>query len=277
MSDHEVNRPPIRVPAASPGQGGWRVEVVEESRSTNADVADRFRAGEDEGLVVVAEHQTEGRGRLGRQWVAPARSSLTVSFLVVPPAAIPAERWTWLPLLTGLAAAGAVRRTTGVEVGLKWPNDVLTLDDAGSGDATPGGLKLGGILLERVERDGAAAAVVGIGLNCSQTREELPVPEATSLALAGGGDVDRSALLEALVEELASQLDVWAAGTDLRPAYLELCVTTGRQVRVSVPGGEVVGEAVDIDASGRLVVRTEAGEERLGAGDVVHVRPVQTP
>ena len=277
MSDHEVNRPPIRVPAASPGQGGWRVEVVEESRSTNADVADRFRAGEDEGLVLVAEHQTEGRGRLGRQWVAPARSSLTVSFLVVPPAAIPAERWTWLPLLTGLAAAGAVRRTTGVEVGLKWPNDVLTLDDAGSGDATPGGLKLGGILLERVERDGAAAAVVGIGLNCSQTREELPVPEATSLALAGGGDVDRSALLEALVEELASQLDVWAAGTDLRPAYLELCVTTGRQVRVSVPGGEVVGEAVDIDASGRLVVRTEAGEERLGAGDVVHVRPVQTP
>jgi BirA family biotin operon repressor/biotin-[acetyl-CoA-carboxylase] ligase len=277
MSEHEVNRPPIRVPATSLGQGRWRVEVVRESRSTNADVADRFRAGEDEGLVLVAEHQTEGRGRLGRHWVAPARSSLTVSFLVVPPAAIPAERWTWLPLLTGLAAAGAVRRTTGVQVGLKWPNDVLTIDDAGSGDATPGGLKLGGILLERVERDGAAAAVVGIGLNCSQTRDELPVPEATSLALAGGGDVDRSALLEALVEELASQLHVWAAGADLRPAYLDLCVTTGRQVRVSVPGGEVVGEAVDIDESGRLVVRTEAGEERLGAGDVVHVRPVQTP
>ena len=273
MSEHEVNRPPIRVPAESPRQGRWRVEVVERSRSTNADVADRFRAGEDEGLVLVAEHQTEGRGRLGRQWVAPARSSLTVSFLVVPPAAVPAERWTWLPLLTGLAAAGAVRRTTGVEVRLKWPNDVL----AAEGGTSSGGLKLGGILLERVERDGAAAAVVGIGLNCSQTHDELPVPEATSLALAGGGEVDRSALLEALVEELASQLHVWAAGTDLRPAYLDLCVTTGRQVRVSVPGGEIVGEAVDVDDTGRLVVRTEAGEERVGAGDVVHVRPAQTP
>lgn len=277
MSDHEVNRPPIRVPATSVQQGRWRIEVVEESRSTNADVADRFRAGEDEGLVLVAEHQSEGRGRLGRQWVAPARSSLTVSFLVVPPASVPAERWTWLPLLTGIAAAGAVRRTTGVEVGLKWPNDVLTLDTTTSDGAPSGGLKLGGILLERVERDGApggaVAAVIGIGLNCSQTEDELPVPEATSLALAGGGEVDRSALLEALVEELASQLHVWAAGTDLRPAYLDLCVTTGRQVRVSVPGGEVLGEAVDVDGTGRLVVRTGAGEERLGAGDVVHVRP----
>ncbi len=277
MSDYEVNRPPIRVPAASAQQGRWRIEVVEQSRSTNADVADRFRAGEDEGLVLVAEHQSEGRGRLGRQWVAPARSSLTVSFLVVPPASIPAERWTWLPLLTGLAAAGAVRRTTGVEVGLKWPNDVLTLDSTTSDGTASGGLKLGGILLERVERDtasgGAAAAVVGIGLNCSQTEDELPVPEATSLALAGAGEVDRSALLEALVEEIASQLHAWAGGTDLRPAYLELCVTTGRQVRVSVPGGEVLGEAVDVDETGRLVVRTEAGERRLGAGDVVHVRP----
>ena len=134
------------------------------------------------------------------------------------------------------------------------------------------GHKLGGILLERVDHGGAAAAVVGVGINCTQTAEELPVPEATSLAIVTGAPVDRSALLAALVEELAARYDEWRQGADLRAAYLELCVTPGQDVRVAVPGGEVVGRAVDVDEAGRLVVRTEAGEERLGAGDVVHVR-----
>jgi BirA family biotin operon repressor/biotin-[acetyl-CoA-carboxylase] ligase len=252
------SRPPLEGTATTPR---WRVEVVEESPSTNAAVGDRFRSGEAEGLVLAAEHQTAGRGRLGREWVTPARSSLTVSFLLVPGGA-PAERWPWLPLLTGVAAADAVRRVTGVQVALKWPNDVLADDH-----------KLGGILLERVERDGAAAAVVGIGINCHQSQEELPVPEATSLAIVTGGPVDRSALLVALVEELEGRYDEWASGGNLRAAYLELCTTPGRQVRVAVPGGEVVGEAVDVDEAGRLVVRTSGGEERLGAGDVVYVRP----
>jgi BirA family biotin operon repressor/biotin-[acetyl-CoA-carboxylase] ligase len=259
MSDHADSRPPIDLGGRA--QGRWRVEVVEETASTNADVAGRFRSGEQEGLVLVAEHQTAGRGRLGREWVTPARSSLTVSFLLVPDH-VPAERWPWLPLLTGVAAASAVRRVTGVEVSLKWPNDVLA-----------GNQKLGGILLERVEHAGSPAAVVGIGLNCSQTADELPVAEATSLRTATGEQVDRSALLLALVEELGSGYDEWQAGGDLRMAYLALCTTPGQDVRVAVPGGEVSGQAVDVDEAGRLVVRTEAGEERLGAGDVVYVRP----
>ncbi len=258
MSDHEDNRPPLDAMGAG---GRWRVEVVDEVASTNAAVADRFRAGEHEGLVIAAEHQSAGRGRLGREWVTPARSSLTVSFLLVPQQ-VSAERWPWLPLVTGVAAAAAVRRVTGVQVSLKWPNDVLADDH-----------KLGGILLERVERDGSAAAVVGVGINCDQSDEELPVPEATSLAIVTDGTVDRSGLLVALVEELETRYDEWLAGSDLRPAYLELCTTIGQQVKVAVPGGEVVGEAVDVDGSGRLVVRTADGEEHLGAGDVVHVRP----
>ena len=258
MSDHEDSRPPLEATGAP---GRWRVEVVDEVPSTNAEVADRFRAGEGEGLVLAAEHQTAGRGRMGREWVTPARSSVTVSFLLVPEEA-PAERWPWLPLLTGIAAAAAVRRVTGVQVSLKWPNDVLADDH-----------KLGGILLERVEHEGSAAAVVGIGLNCDQTTDELPVPEATSLAIVTGGPVDRSALLTALVEELESHYEDWRSGSDLRGAYLELCTTPGQQVKVAVPSGEVVGEAVDVDDAGRLVVRTSEGEERLGAGDVVHVRP----
>ncbi len=266
MNAEQPRRPPLDATAVG-STGRWRVEVVEGSGSTNADVASRYAAGEDDGLVLVAEHQSAGRGRLGREWVSPARSSLTVSFLLVPPAGVRPERWGWLPLATGLAAAAAVRRSAGVEVALKWPNDVLAED----------GRKLGGILLERVERDGTPAAVIGIGLNCTQTQDELPVPEATSLALAGAagatGEVDRAALLGALVEELDAQLGRWAEGEDLRPAYVARCTTLGRQVRVTVPGGEVLGEAVDVDAEGQLVVRTGAGEQHLGAGDVVHVRP----
>ncbi len=275
MSDHEGSRPPVDAASVRAGDR-WRVEVVETSGSTNADVAARFAAGEREGLVLAAEEQTAGRGRLGREWVAPPRSSLTVSFLVVPPADLDPSRWSWLPLLTGLAAAAAVRRVTGVEVGLKWPNDVLAAqegDQGGDQEGEQGGLKLGGILLERVEREGSAAAVVGVGLNCTQEVDELPVPQATSLTLAGARDLDRSALLAGLADELGERLDAWARGDDLRPAYVEQCVTLGRQVRVSVPGGDVVGEAVDIDPEGRLVVRTADGEEHLGAGDVVHVRP----
>jgi BirA family biotin operon repressor/biotin-[acetyl-CoA-carboxylase] ligase len=195
--------------------------------------------------------------------VTPPRASLTVSFLLLP-RDVPAQRWSWLPLLTGVAAAAAVRRVTGVQVDLKWPNDVLA-----------DGLKLGGILLERVERGGEAAAVVGIGINCAQSGDELPVPQATSLSIVTGGPVDRGVLLAALVEELSARYDEWLGGADLRPAYLDLCVTPGQEVRVTVPGGEVVGEAVDVDPTGRLVVRTEAGDRALGAGDVVHVRPAR--
>ena len=240
--------------------------MVDETTSTNADVAERFRSGEQEGLVLVAEHQSAGRGRLAREWVSPARSSLTVSFLLVP-WDVPAERWPWLPLLSGIAAAGAVRRVAGVDVVLKWPNDMLF-----------DGHKLGGILLERVEQaangeKAAAGAVVGIGINCTQSPDQLPIPEATSLALVTGGTVDRSALLAALVEELAARYDEWRSGADLRGAYLKLCLTPGQDVRVAVPGREVLGEAVDVDPSGRLVVRTEGAQEHLAAGDVVYVRP----
>ena len=99
------------------------------------------------------------------------------------------------------------------------------------------------------------------------------MPEATSLAIVTGGPVDRSALLTALVEELDGRYDAWRAGADLRAAYLELCTTPGQQVKVAVPGGEVVGEAVDVDEA-RPARRTHrGGEEHLGAGDVVHVRP----
>ena len=269
--------PPVRRPpldrAALVAAGGWRFEVVEQSASTNADVAARFRAGEPAGLALAAEHQTAGRGRLDRSWVTPARSSLTVSFLLVPDG-VPVGRWPWLPLLAGDAVASAVRRCASglaADVALKWPNDVLCSDRWGD-------RKLAGVLLERVEAGGRAAAVVGVGLNASQVARELPVGTATSLALEGIGEPDRTGLLVAVGDELATRVGAWAAADGepetVRSSYLQLCRTLGRRVRVELPGqGALEGRAVDVDADGRLVLETAGGERRIGAGDVVHVRP----
>lgn len=252
-------RPPLE-PGRLSLPAPWRVEVTDSTTSTNADVTARFLAGETEGLVLAAEHQTAGRGRLGRSWVTPARASLTASFLLTPD--VPAERWPWLPLLTGLATLDAVRRTTGVAARLKWPNDLLV-----------GEAKVAGILLERVDHGPRSAAVLGVGINVSQTQAELPVPGATSLALQGAAQPDRTALLAALVDRLVGRVGAWRAGADLVEEYAAACGTVGRRVRVDQPGGAITGRAEGIDGSGRLVVRTATGVAHVAAGDVLHVRP----
>jgi len=246
----------------------WTVEVLAESPSTNAVLAARARADVVEGLVVVADHQTAGRGRLDRVWVTPPRSALTFSVLLAPDR-VPVARWPWLPLLAGVAVVEGVRRATGLGCALKWPNDVLL------GDA-----KLAGILVERVERPGGAAAVVGVGLNVSTTSAELPVETATSLVLGGADEVDRAELLGHVLAALGEEYDAWRAAAGdatgrLRTSYLGVCDTVGRDVRVALPDGTTLaGRATGIDAEGRLEVRTDAGGTTvLGAGDVVHVRP----
>ena len=262
----DPHRPALDVQAVQAGLAGspWRLEVVDESPSTNASVAARARAGEPVGLVLVAEHQSAGRGRLGRSWVTPPRTALTVSWLVAPER-VPIARWPWLPLLTGLAVVEAVREVSGLAVQLKWPNDVLFADR-----------KVAGILAERIERPDGAVAVVGVGLNVSSTRDDLPVPTATSLALEGRPDVDRGALLVALLSSFGRWYDRWltGGGEGLRGPYLAACSTLGRDVRVDLPAGEsLTGVAEDVDDSGRLLVRDRTGLHPLGAGDVVHVRP----
>jgi BirA family transcriptional regulator, biotin operon repressor / biotin---[acetyl-CoA-carboxylase] ligase len=148
--------------------GLWReVRVVEETGSTNADLLAQARSGAGEGLVLVAEAQTSGRGRMGRRWISPPRRSLTFSVLLRP--AVPAGLLGWLPLLAGVAVASALQQTAGVDARLKWPNDVLV-----------DGAKIAGILAERW----GSAVVVGTGINVLQRRGELPVPTATSLLMA---------------------------------------------------------------------------------------------
>ena len=184
MSPEHPPRPPLDEERLADA-GGFAVEVVAATPSTNALVAGRARDGAPEGLVVVTEHQTAGRGRLDRTWQTPPRAALTFSVLLRP--RVPAVRWPWLPLLTGHALARVLVRAlagTGASAGVKWPNDVL-VDDA----------KVAGILVERVDTPQGPAAVLGLGLNVTTTADELPVATATSLALAGLAEPDRTGLL----------------------------------------------------------------------------------
>jgi BirA family biotin operon repressor/biotin-[acetyl-CoA-carboxylase] ligase len=245
----------------------WDVRVPDRTASTNADVAAAARVGAPEGLVVVTEDQRQGRGRLARSWQSPAGAGLAVSVLLRP-APVPAARWPWLPLLAGLAVRVAVRDGTGLDASLKWPNDVLV-----------GGRKLAGILLERVDGSAGPAAVVGIGVNVAMTDEQLPVPEATSLAVEGV-TIEPADLLVLLLERLGQAYVGWREaggdpGAGLGEEYAAACGTTGGQVRVGLPDGSVLdGLATGVDAAGRLQVRTGSTTVLVGAGDVVHVRPV---
>ncbi|GAA1853380.1 biotin--[acetyl-CoA-carboxylase] ligase [Myceligenerans crystallogenes] len=285
--------------------GFGRVDVVGESPSTNTALVAAVRA--DPGAwpapsALVTEHQTAGRGRAGRSWEAPPRAALTVSVLLRP--AVPAERLGWLPLLAGAAVVrvlsrydtghgaygGAAVAGSGDDDGtgplaVKWPNDVLVKAEPPR-DGLGTFRKVAGILTEVVPGTGTgpgerAAVVLGIGLNVSQTEQELPVETATSLALAGFGEIDRTALLVALLDEVVAAAGRWElAGGDpdasgLAAECAAVSATLGTRVRAELAAGagEIVGEAVRLDATGALVIRTDAGEERtVAAGDVHHLR-----
>lgn len=262
--------------------GLWTdVRVVAETGSTNADVIRAAEDGAGEGLVLIAESQVAGRGRLGRTWLTPPGTALTMSVLVRPQS-IPATRLGWLPLLAGVAVVDACGSVTdAVEAALKWPNDLLVRPAGVSGDAWG---KCGGILAEAA---GPEAIAIGIGINVHQRRDELPAPTdpmafpATSLALAGAA-CDRESLALAVLRCLAEWYRRWreAAGdperSGLATAYRIRCRTLGQAVTVTLPaGGGLRGTAVDVDPDGCLVVRTANGEHRLAAGDVHHVRPTR--
>lgn len=268
----DLGRPPLdpeSLRSALVGPGTWWREVIvfAESPSTNSELADRARAGAPEGTLVTTDHQVAGRGRLDRPWQSPARSGLAVSVLLRPDL-VPAERWSWLPLVVGLAAAETVRKSGGLDAMLKWPNDVMI-----------GDRKLAGILVERVETGTGPGAVVGLGLNVSLRREELPVPHATSLVLENASTIDRSVLLRAYARNLEALYRAWAARegapyAGVHESYVRRCVTVGQQVVVTGSDGSTArGLAEAIDGSGRLVVDVAGDRQAFSAGDITHVRP----
>jgi len=254
------------------------VRWVSETGSTNRDALELAAAGAPEGVVVVADNQHAGRGRLDRSWHAPPGGSLLMSILFRPELSVADAHL--LTTAVGVSAAQACRAIADVEPSLKWPND-LVIDSDGRGVVR----KLGGILAESVVEGGALrAVVVGIGLNVNWP-PDLP-PELNDIATAlnhlTGGEVDREDLLIALL----GALDGWYTAIVDRsgdgPARLmdqarNRSATLGRQVRVDLGGTQVEGEAVALTDEGALVVAvtTPTGVDRrvIVAGDVIHLRP----
>ncbi len=254
--------------AAALGAGWSALDVVAETGSTNADLLARAAAGaEVSWAVLVAESQTAGRGRNGRAWSATPLAQISMS-VGVPAGGIPAAAWGWVPLITGLAVVDAVAEVTGLEVGLKWPNDVLAVHD---------GRKLAGILAEVASP--SSVIVVGIGLNVSLRADELPEPTATSLTVLGAEHPDRGALIGALLGQLRRRVDaVTAAGgadADLIADYVANSLTISARVRATLPGDRLLeGTALSIDDQGRLRIDTGGEVAVVSAGDIVHLRPI---
>lgn len=239
---------------------------VADTGSTNSDLVVAARAG-DESCALVADEQHAGRGRLDRTWVTPPGSSLILSVLIVGPPP-PAGPHLW-SVATALCARRALGELAGVEVGLKWPNDLVV----GTGEDTR---KLGGLLSEMVAPD---RVVVGIGVNLAWPQGFPPelAGIATSLNLLGA-EVDRWTLAASLLGELGPMIDELSysavAGELLMRSYRAACATLGQRVRVELADAVLVGTAVDVTDAGALVIEDDQRVRReVTAGDVVHLRP----
>ncbi len=239
---------------------GHPVHVYAEVGSTNDVARQLAEAGGPEGLLVLAETQTAGRGRAGRRWITPPGTALALSLILRP--ALRLAQATRVVMLAGLGVCQAVEQVTGLRPALKWPNDVLV-----------GGRKVGGILVESdAGEERLNYAVVGIGLNVGQA----PPPEAvdfpaTALESEAGRDVDRLALLRAVLERLAdgySDLAQPEAGR-LYAAWSARLAWSGEHVVAYVPEGELHGVMDGADNDGALRLRLNSGEiRRVRAGDV---------
>jgi BirA family biotin operon repressor/biotin-[acetyl-CoA-carboxylase] ligase len=242
---------------------GRDIRVFRETASTS-DVAEKLaRDGVAEGMVVMAESQTAGRGRLGRRWVSPAGQGLWFSVLLRPPWR-PHET-TRLTIAAAVSVARAVQSLTGLVPEVKWPNDLLL-----------SGRKFGGILTEMSgEQDRVWHVVLGVGVDVNLTAGDLP-PElrktATSLRLALGRPVQRAELAVAVLRELDADYRRLLAGRfdAIAEEWAQLCTTIGRQVQVTVGERRLRGRAESLDAEGVLLLRTEHGRlERVTGGDVL--------
>ena len=251
--------------------------ILPEVGSTNDELVRRASAGTlPDFSVVVTGSQTAGRGRLGRVWVAPPGASLAISVLLRPvlPAGEPLDlsHFGWLPLIAGVAMTRAVQTVVPAHrVGLKWPNDVQ-IDS----------LKVSGLLAELLPT--GDAVVIGAGVNLSLSREQLPTPVSTSLALSGArisGDELADAVLTSYIENLREiytdfvRLGGDPVGSGVSGLVDDLCTTIGAQVKVQLPGADdLLGTAVGIDGTGRLQVRRSQDGQvvAVAAGDVTHLR-----
>lgn len=273
-------------PGTRPRSRFTDVRRVTETGSTNTDVMELARQGEPEGVVLVADHQTAGRGRAGRTWTAPPGASLLCTILLRPPAPV-------APLATfalAVAASEAVEQVAGFRPGLKWPNDLVVEDTAADGSVRT--RKLAGILAEAEWSPGShiaagyrppaaherATVAAGIGLNVAWP-DEVP-DDLADIAVAinhvSKARPSRDEVLDALLDRLVVHYGALVDGgvDQVLDAWRARSTTLGRRVRIDLGADDLVGTAVDVTADGHLVVEPlEGGRRTIAVGDVVHLRP----
>lgn len=265
------------------------IDFVEKTGSTNTDLMQATNVAD--GTVLLADEQLSGKGRLGRTWTAPAGSQVSFSVLLLPESL---EHLGTLPLAAGLAVTDSIEGTV-----LKWPNDVHIDGNKLCGilaEAGPVGqafkaapkteltkVEVGKAEVNKAEVNKAevnkavggaapsARVVVGMGINVTLTREDLPIEKATSLALEGR-DTDRTELAITVLKNLRRRIAQWEnQDPQLLRDYRAVCSSLGQEVRLETPSGDVTGHVDEIGEDGRIMV---AGEY-YSAGDVTHLRPQQ--
>ena len=270
------------------------IDFVEKTGSTNTDLMQATNVAD--GTVLLADEQLSGKGRLGRSWTAPAGSQVIFSVLLLPESL---DRLGTLPLAAGLAVTDSIEGTV-----LKWPNDVhidgnklcgilaeagpvgqafkaapkteLTKVEVGKAEVNKAEVNKAEVNKAELNKAVGSAApsarvVVGMGINVTLTREDLPIEKATSLALEGR-DTDRTELAIKVLKNLRRRIVQWEnQDPQLLRAYRAVCSSLGQQVRLETPSGDVIGHVDDIGEDGRIMV---AGEY-YSAGDVTHLRPQQ--
>ena len=204
--------------------------------------------------ILASEYQTSGRGRLDRTFTAPPMSALTFSLYIEPK--VEREEWSFITLLAGLSVHEALASLDPqVSVGIKWPNDLLIGDK-----------KFVGMIAQATKK----GIILGIGINVGMTAEELPVENATSLALEGFSNLDRNEILASIINHFEINIEMWEHDKSFLAEYRSASVTIGKDVEVTLPGGELIhSKAIDISNAGALLL--EDGSE-VTVGDVVHLR-----
>jgi BirA family biotin operon repressor/biotin-[acetyl-CoA-carboxylase] ligase len=233
----------------------WRVSVVEVTGSTQDDLYELASTGKAIPKTLLAsEYQSAGRGRLDRTFTAAPMSALTFSIYIEPK--VERDEWSFLTLLAGLSVHEALATLDpSIKVGIKWPNDLLI-----------GEKKFVGMIAQATDK----GVVLGIGINVEMSEEELPVENATSLALAGFSELDRNVILAAIINHFEINLEMWENDQSFLAQYRGASTTIGSEVEVTLPGGEVISsKALNISDTGALLL--ENGRE-VTVGDVVHLR-----
>lgn len=255
---------------------GQVLSIEKEVESTNMTATTLFRNGASHGTVVLAERQTSGRGRLGRQWFSPPNHNLYCSVILEVPSS--SSQLSWLPLLTGMSIIESLHKELGIRLSLKWPNDIVIQSH-----------KLGGVLCEGITDSRNRYCVVsGFGINVNMRKEDFP-PElqdvATSLSIETGKIQDRNRLISSILAILAGNFTLLEKRyfETIRDCYLFLCSTIGQKIRVDLASGACLeGLAEDIGLDGALHIRPtltetcfpslENGIIKIRSGDIIHVR-----